>query len=90
MKVRLKQKLLVVLWCGWVIVQQPQLFGKDGMKPDASKPIHEWDVATFGGVINFFDTAQECKQNSQKLAARLSTCIPGDWIKPRRWWQLWN
>ena len=80
---------MFLLWCGWVIVQQPYL-AKESFKPDTSSPIQEWEAATFGGIIHFFDTASECKQNAKQLVTRLSTCIPADWIKPHPWWQFWK
>ena len=82
-------RVIVALWCGWVIVQAPYV-GEVGLKSDASRPIHEWNMAIFGNRTAFFDTVNECEEKAKALIARPSTCAPVDWFRPHRWWQFWK
>jgi hypothetical protein len=84
-------RFVFALWCGWVIVQAPYI-AKSGDKSDPSRPIYEWDLATFNHRIGIFDTVKECEEGAKRLITpRPSNCIPADWVKPHRpWWQFWK
>ena len=86
-------RFVVSLWCGWVIIQAP-FVGKTGSKSDPTRPIKEWDVASFGdrNYIPAFDTAKECQEviKNMTLSERPNRCVPIDWFRPHPWWQFWK
>lgn len=45
-----------LLWCGWVLIEAPIVEDRTGINFDASRPVVEWEVATFGGRMRFFDS----------------------------------
>src|ERR1044072_6273498 len=74
-------RLIVSIWCGWVIVQAPYV-GKDGFKSDPSQPVINWDLVSLGeSSIPALHTAKECEQaKTPMIKMRPTRCVPIDWF----------